>query len=165
VKRYKKKRRERYTFDEEKYKAQSWKNEHKGGGFRCSHCKQFVVINDIMGTANRNHCNMCLWSKHVDEHKGDRKASCQGGMEPIGLTFKHEGFGRIGEIMLIHLCSSCQKISINRTARDDMEDKILTVFERSFSLDHNVKDRLSHKDIKLLTKADDEAVKTQLFGK
>jgi hypothetical protein len=67
--------------------------------------------------------------------------------------------------MLIHLCSSCQKISINRTARDDMEDKILTVFERSFSLDHNVKDRLSHKDIKLLTKADDEAVKTQLFGK
>jgi hypothetical protein len=86
-------------------------------------------------------------------------------MEPIGLTFKHEGFGRIGEIMLIHLCSSCQKISINRTARDDLEDQILTVFEQSFSLSHSLKERLSNEGIKLLTKPDNKAVKTQLFGK
>src|SRR3984885_5895723 len=119
------KRYENSRFDHDKYRAKQWHSEHKAGGFRCSHCKQFVVINDIMGTANRNHCNMCLWSKHVDETKGDRRSSCNGGMIPIGLTFKHEGYGRIGEMMLIHLCSSCQKISINRVARDDPEHKIL----------------------------------------
>jgi hypothetical protein len=74
---------------------------------------------------------MCLWSKHVDEAKGDRRASCLGGMEPIGLTFKHEGHGKVGEIMLIHHCSVCEKISINRIARDDPEHKILGIFNQS----------------------------------
>lgn len=151
-------------FNYDKYRAQEWKREYKAGGFRCSHCKQFVVINDIMGTANRNHCNWCFWSKHVDETKGDRRASCNGGMEPIGLTFKHEGYNRIGEIMLIHLCSSCQKISINRIARDDPESKILEVFKQSFILSDEIKSRLMRNDIYLLTQADNEELRVQLFG-
>lgn len=56
-------------FNYDKYRAQEWKREHDAGGFKCSHCKQFVVINDIMGTVNRNHCSWCLWSRHVDEVK------------------------------------------------------------------------------------------------
>ncbi len=153
-----------FNFNVEKRKAQGWKKEHKGGGFRCSHCKQFVVINDIMGTANRNHCNWCLWSKHVDETKGDRRATCNGGMEPIGLTFKHEGFNRIGEIMLIHLCSMCQKISINRIARDDMNDDILSIFNYSHSLGDAIKDRLLKNNIYLLTEVDEQELSIQLFG-
>ncbi len=148
------KRYENSRLNHDKYRAKEWKREHDGGGFKCSHCKQFVVINDIMGTANRNHCNMCLWSKHVDEAKGDRKAICNGGMEPIGLTFKHDGYGKIGEIMLIHQCSVCQKISINRIARDDPEHKILEVFEQSFSLNNSLKQRLGKKDIDLLPEHD-----------
>lgn len=152
------------NFNVEKRKTQEWKQEHKAGGFRCSHCRQFVVINDLMGTANRNHCNMCLWSKHVDEAKGDRRATCNGGMEPIGLTFKHEGYNRIGEIMLTHLCSVCQKISINRIARDDPEHKIVEVFSESFSLNDDIKQRLDTAGIYLLTEADKPELSIQLFG-
>lgn len=148
-----------------KHQAREWKREHDAGGFRCSHCKQFVVINDIMGTANRNHCNWCLWSKHVDETKGDRHATCNAGMEPIGLTFKHEGHNRIGEIMLIHLCSVCQKISINRIARDDPEHKVLDVFYQSLNLESQTKQRLNKASIDLLERADTEEVNIQLFGK
>jgi hypothetical protein len=152
-------------FNYEKYKAQEWKREHDAGGFKCSHCKQFAIINNIMGTANRNHCNWCLWSKHVDEVKGDRQATCHGGMKPIGLTFKHEGHTKIGEIMLIHLCSICQKISINRIARDDPENNLLEIFEASYGLDSVVKLRLKDQDIYLLSKTDTEELHVQLFGK
>lgn len=152
-------------FNYDKHRAQEWDKEHKAGGFKCSHCKQFVVINDIMGTVNRNHCNWCLWSKHVDEAKGDRRAACNGGMEPIGLTFKHEGYSKIGEIMLIHLCSSCQKISINRIARDDPEHKILEIFNQSFGLNIIMREMLDSFGIFLLTKINEPELSIQLFGK
>ncbi|HEU4914403.1 MAG TPA: RNHCP domain-containing protein [Candidatus Saccharimonadales bacterium] len=134
------------------------------GGFTCSHCRHFVVINRTIGTGNRNHCNWCLWSKHVDVAKGDRKAICRGGMMPIGLTFKHEGYGRIGEIMLIHLCSACSKVSINRIARDDLEHKILEVFYASSQLSKQSQRMLQTGGIYLLTKADEQQVGRQLFG-
>jgi hypothetical protein len=159
------KRYDNSRFNHDKYRAQQWHNEHKSGGFKCSHCKQFVIINDIMGTVNRNHCNVCLWSKHVDEAKGDRRATCSSGMKPIGLTFKHEGYDRIGETMLIHLCSGCQKISINRIARDDLEYKILEVFSKSFELNETFKSRLSSNDIYLLIESDKQELSIQLFGK
>jgi len=120
-----------YDNYDKKRKELQWKNEHNAGGFRCSHCKQWVIINEFMGTTNRNHCNLCLWSKHVDEKKGDRKSLCQAGMIPLGLTFKQEGYGRQGELMLIHLCTVCQKLSINRIASDDITDEIIDVFEQS----------------------------------
>lgn len=152
-------------FNYDKLRAQEWKREHNAGGFKCSHCKQFVIINDIMGTANRNHCNWCLWSKHVDETKGDRRAFCKGGMEPIGLTFKHEGHNKVGEIMLIHLCSLCRKISINRIARDDPEHKILDIFCESLNLESQAKEHLSKAGICLLGRANKEEINIQLFGK
>lgn len=151
--------------DHNRHRAQKWNREHKAGGFKCSHCKQFVVIHDMMGTANRNHCNICFWSKHVDEAKGDRRSNCHGGMKPIGLTVKHEGFNRIGEIMLIHLCSSCQKISINRIARDDPEHKIIEVFKESVDLCDVTKSRLTRNDIRLLTRDDGKELHAQLFGR
>jgi hypothetical protein len=156
--------RDSFEFDVNKRKEGKRKRKHKAGGFRCSHCKQFVVINDRMGTANRNHCNWCLWSKHVDNAKGDRRATCHGGMEPIGLTFKHEGFGKIGEIMLIHLCSACQKISINRIARDDPESHILQIFSQSHLLSNEIKGKLSSNGIYLLGEGDQEELAIQLFG-
>ncbi|HSX40049.1 MAG TPA: RNHCP domain-containing protein [Candidatus Saccharimonadales bacterium] len=149
---------------DEKRKEQQWKNEQNAGGFKCSHCKQWVIINEFMGTANRNHCNICLWSKHVDEKKGDRNATCQAGMKPIGLTFKHEGYGRQGEIMLIHLCSICGKIAINRIAGDDMPEEIIEIFDNSQSLDNNFKQRLLAQNIYLLENSDRRELLIQLFG-
>jgi len=85
-------------------------------------------------------------------------------MGPIGLTFKHEGHGKVGEIMLIHLCSVCQKISINRIARDDQEQKIVAAFKSSLRLESSVKVRLEKAGIYLLSKADEGELSTQLFG-
>jgi hypothetical protein len=152
------------SFNHEKHRAQQWKQEHTAGGFRCSHCKQFVIINDIMGTVNRNHCNLCLWSKHVDVTKGDRRADCHGGMEPIGLTLKHEGKGKIGELMLIHVCSICNKLSINRLARDDLDYKVLEVFASSKVMPQKLHDECIVQDIYVLTERDEPELNTQLFG-
>lgn len=148
-------------FDNEKRKEKEWKKEHAAGGFRCSHCKWWVAINPFIGTANRNHCNYCLWSKHVDEQKGDRRAICENGMKPIGLTFKQEGWGRQGEIMIIHECMGCNKISINRIAADDTNEGILSLFELSIAM----KNRLSKEGVYVLQESDRQEVHVQLFGK
>ncbi len=144
---------------EQKRKNKPLSAEQKSGGFRCSHCRQWVVINRVMGTANRNHCNCCLWSRHVDNDKGDRMSECRGGMRPIGLTLKHEGFGRVGELMLVHECQGCGKLSINRIARDDYEDEILNVFEQSLRLDPA---QFARRDIELLDEP--EEIRRQLYG-
>lgn len=148
----------------EKNRLKQWNQEHKAGGFRCSHCRQFVVINEAMGTANRNHCNICLWSKHVDELKGDRQSSCNGGMEPIGLTFKHVGYGKVGEAMFIHHCLLCSKININRVARDDLEADILEIYAKSLKLSSKLRLQLERMDIYLLGEEDRKDLNTQLFG-
>jgi hypothetical protein len=146
-------------------------NKEKSSGFSCQHCHKFVPINEFIGTKNRNHCPFCLWSKHVDLIKpGDRKASCHTSMQPIGLTFKQEGvdkYGKLkqGELMLIHLCSQKDKISINRIAADDNEDLILKVFYDSQSLEQQTKQQLIEVGINLLTKKDEAEIKNQLFGK
>jgi hypothetical protein len=148
----------------EKKKEQEWKREHNAGGFKCSHCRQWVIISGYMGTINRNHCNICLWSKHVDERKGDRRAECHGGMRPISLTFKHEGIGRQGEIMLVHECAQCEVISINRIASDDNDEKILSIFNESHA-SQDLQSKLEKQGIRMLTIKDKMEINTQLFGK
>ncbi len=147
--------------------------EQKNGGFRCNHCSGWVTTSEYIGTHHRNHCPSCLWSKHVDLKKaGDRKASCGAGMEPVGLTFKQEGFDkygrpRQGELMVIHHCTNqeCGKISINRIAGDDNPAVILKVFEASQTMDRGLRDDIINAGIKLLTKSDEEEIRTQLFGR
>lgn len=73
-------------------------------------------------------------------------------MEPIGLSFKKECFDKYGrkkqgEIMLVHKCLKCKKISINRLAGDDEPAEILKILRKSSS------------------PQDEKEVLTQLFGK
>ena len=157
------KRNEYFTDDKNRYKK--IRREEQAGGFKCAHCKRWVVINPFIGTANRNHCNYCLWSKHVDVKKGDRREDCYGGMEPVGLTFKHEGFGRQGELMLIHQCAECHHLSINRIAADDGNEEVLLVFIRSCHIKGEIVRRLRRQNITWLVKDDEPEVRTQLFGK
>lgn len=138
--------------------------QEKEGGFKCSHCKQWVVVGQYMGTSNRNHCCQCLWSKHVDVKKGDRKAVCQAGMRPIGLTFRIEGSLRNGELMLVHDCMGCDKISINRIAADDSEERILEIFNLSLTLSGIQKDALNAAGIYIATADDRQTVVGALFG-
>ena len=89
--------------------------------FRCKHCK-LEVPGTAIGTKQRNHCPICLYSLHVDESIGDRKSTCHGSMKPISLTSKKDG-----EIMIVHKCEKCGKKSNNRIAGDDNTDAILAL--------------------------------------
>lgn len=139
--------------------------------FICSHCGRKVFYDRSIGTRHRNHCPYCLWSKHVDlDDSGDRKSACQTEMEPIGLTFKQEGIDKYekikqGELMLIHQCLKCNKISINRLAADDNSQVILEVFEKSKQLNPEIMSRLNEEGIKILLERDKQEVLIQLYGK
>jgi hypothetical protein len=81
--------------------------------FRCTHCRVDVPT-DATGTAHRNHCPICLWSRHLDLEPGDRAADCGASMEPIAITVRNDG-----EWVLIHRCGGCGTLSSNRVAGDD----------------------------------------------
>lgn len=85
-------------------------------------------------------------------------------MRPIGLTFKHEGLGRQGEIMLVHECARCQTISINRIAGDDDNEKILSIFDDSL-FNPSLPSMLDGQGIGMLTAGDGAEVNIQLFGR
>jgi len=67
--------------------------------------------------------------------------------------------------MLIHECTGCGKISINRIAADDNEETILKVFDESQKLPLQKKVELQRKNIAILSSEAKERVITQLFGK
>ena len=58
--------------------------------FRCVHCR-LDVPTDAPGTAHRNHCPNCLWSRHLDVDPGDRASDCLASMEPIAITVRKDG--------------------------------------------------------------------------
>ena len=66
------------------------------------------------GTEHRNHCPLCLWSRHVDMRLGDRRSGCRGLMEPIALWVR-----RGGEWAIVHRCDECGILRANRIAGDD----------------------------------------------
>jgi len=140
-------------------------------GFFCENCGSWVTKDQFIGTHFRNHCPLCLYSKHVDTRdSGDRKSSCHGLMKPIGLTFKKEGFDkygqkRQGELMLIHHCLECHDFSINRLAADDQSEMVMLIFEQSQDLPSDVKNDLQSQKIELLAAKDETEIRNQLFGK
>ena len=99
--------------------------------FTCKHCGRYVSARTaISGVVNRNHCPYCLHSRHVDLFKpGDRLCACKGVMAPVGLTVKRSrdkyARGLNGELMLVHRCTACGTLSINRIAADDDAVRIM----------------------------------------
>jgi len=139
-------------------------------GFTCQRCRQFVSsAAGLAGVLNRNHCPYCLWSRHVDLYRpGDRLCACKAPMSPAGLTQKqtrkkYACFSN-GELMLIHTCTGCSGISINRLAADDDPDQVMQVFERSARLDRPTRSRLAAEGIDLLDRWRGDVVRGQLFG-
>ncbi len=139
-------------------------------GFRCDHCGAHVyTIPVIAGVNNRNHCPFCLWSRHVDYVKpGDRMSACKATMQPIGLTVKQSRdkftLHKTGELMLIHRCSECSKLSINRIAADDQAEMVAGVYRESLSVDESILEHLNRAKINLLQADDESTVLKQLYG-
>lgn len=138
--------------------------------FRCLHCGTLITGNPrISGVLHRNHCPLCLWSRHMDLHRpGDRLAACRSLMLPVALTLKR---GRKkyppltqGELMLVHCCAGCGKLSINRIAADDDPQRILNVLHQVSHLDPAAHQQLTQPDIHILGRAEQVLVQARLFG-
>lgn len=90
--------------------------------FRCRHCRTMVGAVPS-GGRHRNHCPVCLHSRHVDEKMpGDRLSSCGGTMAPIGHFARPNG-----EYGLVHRCLACGVRRRNRIAADDDFDLVLAL--------------------------------------
>jgi RNHCP domain-containing protein len=90
--------------------------------FRCGNCRLDVSMR-APGTAHRNHCPNCLWSRHLDDDRpGDRDAECGSLMEPIAIAVRGDG-----EWVLVHRCRGCDELHLNRTAGDDNPLMLLRV--------------------------------------
>jgi hypothetical protein len=147
-----------------------WRKRAYEDVFKCHYCQANVSTQPVLsGVNNRNHCPYCLRSRHVDLLKaGDRMSACKAIMEPIGLTIKQRqkkyGNGRTGELMLIHRCSECGKLSINRVAGDDLTERIMEVFNISTEMDSHTQENLVASGIRPLAVAECELVISQLHG-
>ncbi|HLD71821.1 MAG TPA: RNHCP domain-containing protein [Candidatus Peribacteraceae bacterium] len=81
--------------------------------FDCEQCEAHVL--PLEHGSCRNHCPVCLWSKHVDlEGPGDRASECQGLMQPVLL----DQDGKKGW-MILHRCTLCHAEKRNKAAPDD----------------------------------------------
>ena len=141
------------------------------GDFKCAHCRSLVSSAHLLSSVNnRNHCPYCLWSCHLDLYAaGDRLSACKALMKPIGLTLK---MGRNkyrreagGELMLVHECSGCKALSINRIAGDDDSGTIMAVFQESLALDQPIRTLCQEHGIMMLTAEYTKIVHTQLYGR
>ena len=84
--------------------------------FICDNCKK--EVQKLLYTA-RDHCNFCLYSKHVDILPGDRKNNCHGLLKPIGIEKYRDTF------KIIYKCEKCHMIHKNIMADDDNMDLII----------------------------------------
>ena len=84
--------------------------------FVCENCKQKI---EKLNYTTRDHCNHCLYSKHLDINPGDRQNECKGLLKPIGIEkFKNT-------YKIIYKCEKCNQIHKNIMATDDNMDLII----------------------------------------
>ncbi|MBR3523728.1 MAG: RNHCP domain-containing protein [Bacilli bacterium] len=84
--------------------------------FICEHCNQ--KVSKLNYTA-RDHCNHCLYSKHVDINPGDRANTCHGLLVPIDIEKFKDTY------KIIYKCDKCGIIHKNIMAIDDDMDEII----------------------------------------
>jgi len=139
------------------------------GDFKCAHCGYIVSsAHWLSGVNNRNHCPYCLWSRHLDLYAaGDRLSACKAPMRPVALTTKRSRnkYNRgHGELILVHQCTDCDGISINRIAADDDAGTMLEVFNASLALPLRTRNLLLESKIEVLPPGSLPMLQLQLFG-
>ena len=85
-------------------------------GFICDNCKKVVTP---LNYSARDHCNFCLYSKHVDIMPGDRANTCKGLLKPISIEKFKDTY------KIIYKCEKCNQIHKNIMANDDNYDLII----------------------------------------
>ncbi len=92
--------------------------------FVCENCNKKV---SKLNYSARDHCNYCLYSKHVDIMPGDRANNCKGLLVPIGIE-KYKNTYKI-----IYKCNKCNQIHKNIMAIDDNYDEIIELSKKFIS--------------------------------
>lgn len=87
--------------------------------FTCLVCGEKVT-----GTGFTDHCPKCLYSLHVDINPGDRKAKCQGLMEPIGASLQND------EWKIFYKCQKCGFGHFNKVSDSDNMKLIIKLSSR-----------------------------------
>jgi len=105
--------------------------------FRCRNCRG-MVAEQASGTRHRNHCPLCLWSRHLDDTPRDRAADCGSLMEPLCIAVRGDG-----EWLLVHRCTGCGELHLNRTSGDDNPLLLVRLAVRAISQPPFPLDRLS----------------------
>lgn len=80
------------------------------------------MVAPLTNGSYRNHCPVCLWSKHVDIKPGDRASDCLGMMQPERMDDR-PGKG----LVIIHHCVRCGLSRANRIARDTIQEDDISV--------------------------------------
>jgi len=86
--------------------------------FICENCGKKV---NKLGYSCRNHCNYCLYSKHVDINPGDRANECKGLLKPIGIEKYKDTY------KIVYKCQKCKQQHRNIIAKDDDMDEIISI--------------------------------------
>lgn len=90
-------------------------------------------------------------------------------MKPITLAFKDykvnpfTGRGN-GELMIVHQCLRCGKLSPNRIAGDDNEYQIISILKESCGLKEGIINRLQNLGLELIPMENREEILISLFG-
>ena len=90
-------------------------------------------------------------------------------MKPIGLVFKNIEYNPFtdkssGELMIVHLCLGCGRISCNRIAGDDNPYVVTCLLEEPAKLSKEIITGLTNQGIRLLTQDNKQEVLTALYG-
>ena len=90
-------------------------------------------------------------------------------MQPIGLTLKPGKINRYarensGEIMIVHYCLSCGKISCNRIAGDDNAYAVIRLLNEPLEFGSALMREINAYNICLLTLSNEEMVTRALLG-
>ena len=84
--------------------------------FVCEHCGMEIKKADKTA---RDHCNYCLYSKHVDINPGDRSNTCKGLLKPVGIEKFKDTY------KIIYKCEKCGSAHKNIVASDDDMELII----------------------------------------
>ena len=84
--------------------------------FICENCNKKV---ERLEYSARDHCNYCLYSKHVDIMPGDRNNQCLGLLKPIGIEKYRDTY------KIVYQCQKCKELHRNIMANDDNMELII----------------------------------------
>lgn len=95
----------------------------KNDGFVCEVCG---AENPPAEKTCRNHCRVCLHSKHVDIFPGDRAETCHGIFVPVEVELSSAV-----PSSLIFVCKKCGKKGRNKIASDDSREAVFGIMEKN----------------------------------